>query len=172
MRHLPEGRVAGRIVETEAYLQGDPACHAYRRMTPRNRSLFLQRGHAYVYISYGMHRMLNISGGEAGIGTGVLVRAVEPLTGVELMRARRTGTPDSDLARGPGRLAQAMEITVGLDGVDMTEEGPLWLGRIHRPAGDIGVSVRIGITQAADLPLRFFERGSKFLSGAKHLNTG
>ncbi len=170
MRHLPEGRVAGRIVETEAYLQGDPACHAYRRMTPRNRSLFLQRGHAYVYISYGMHRMLNISGGEAGIGTGVLVRAVEPLTGVELMRARRAGAPDSDLARGPGRLAQAMEITVGLDGVDMTEEGPLWLGRIHRPAGDIGVSVRIGITQAADLPLRFFERGSKFLSGNKTLN--
>jgi DNA-3-methyladenine glycosylase len=139
-------------------------------MTPRNRALFLQRGHAYVYISYGMHRMLNVSAGEAGVGTGVLLRAVEPLEGVAFMQARRGLTKETDLARGPGRLAQAMAITIGLDGVDLTDEGTLWLGRIDRPAGEIGVSVRIGITREADRPLRFFERGSRFVSGPGRLN--
>ncbi len=162
--------MSGRIVETEAYVPGDAACHAFRGMTPRNRSLFLQRGHAYVYVSYGMHRMLNVSAGEAGIGTGVLIRAVEPLDGIGLMQARRGTDQLTDLARGPGKLAQAMEITLGLDGIDLTEEGPLWLGRIPRPAGEIGVSVRIGITKEADRPLRFFERGSKFVSGPRRLN--
>src|SRR3984885_14651097 len=98
---LPQGRISGRIVETEAYLPGDAACHAFRGMTPRNRTLFRERGHAYVYVSYGMHRMLNVSGGEAGIGTGVLIRAVEPLDGIALMRARRGTETLTDLARGP-----------------------------------------------------------------------
>ncbi len=170
VRDLPEGRISGRIVETEAYLPGDAACHAFRGITPRNRSLFLPRGHAYVYISYGMHRMLNVSAGEAGIGTGVLIRAVEPLEGIALMQARRGIAAITDLARGPGRLAQAMDITLGLDGINLTEEAPLWLGRIDRPAGDIGVSVRIGITREADRPLRFFERASRFVSGPGRLN--
>jgi DNA-3-methyladenine glycosylase len=179
VRDLPEGRMAGRIVETEAYLPGDAACHAFRGMTPRNRTLFLQRGHAYVYISYGLHRMLNVSGGEAGTGCGVLIRAIEPIEGIAWMRRRRGAVRDDDLARGPGRLAQAMDITLGLDGVDLTEPGPLWLGRIERPAGDIGVgnigagdigvSVRIGITREADRNLRFFERGSRFVSGPRRL---
>jgi DNA-3-methyladenine glycosylase len=169
-RKLPDGMIAGRVVETEAYLPDDAACHAFRGMTPRNRSLFLRRGHAYVYISYGMHRMLNVSAGEAGIGTGVLIRAVEPVVGIELMRARRGAVNDADLARGPGRLAQAMDISVGLDGVDLTRSDLLWLGRSDRPAGDIGVSVRIGITKEAERPLRFFERGNKFVSGPSRLN--
>jgi DNA-3-methyladenine glycosylase len=169
-RKLPDGMIAGRVVETEAYLPDDAACHGFRGMTPRNRSLFLRRGHAYVYISYGMHRMLNVSAGEAGIGTGVLIRAVEPVVGIELMRARRGAVKDADLARGPGRLAQAMDISVGLDGADLTEPGPLWLGRSDLPAGDIGVSVRIGITKEAERPLRFFERGNKFVSGPSRLN--
>ncbi len=162
--------MTGRIVETEAYLPGDAACHAFRGMTPRNRTLFLQRGHAYVYISYGMHRMLNVSGGEAGIGTGVLIRAVEPLEGITLMQARRGTDKPTDLARGPGKLAQALDITLGLDGTDLTEEGPLWLARFPLPAPEIGVSVRIGITKEADRPLRFFERGSRFVSGPGRLN--
>jgi DNA-3-methyladenine glycosylase len=170
VRDLPEGRISGRIVETEAYVPGDAACHAFRGMTPRNRTLFLQRGHAYVYVSYGMHRMLNVSGGAVGIGTGVLIRAVEPLDGIDLMRARRGVETLTDLARGPGRLAQAMDITLGLDGVDLTEEGPLWLARDVGPPREIGVSVRIGITKEAGLPLRFFERGSKFVSGPGRLN--
>jgi DNA-3-methyladenine glycosylase len=169
VRALPEGRVAGRIVETEAYLPGDAACHAFRGMTPRNRALFLQRGHAYVYISYGMHRMLNVSAGEAGVGTGVLIRALEPVEGVALMQARRGVSHVLNLARGPGKLAQAMEITLGLDGIDLTALGPLWLGHTERAAAQIGVSVRIGITKEVDRPLRFFERGSPYVSGPRRL---
>jgi DNA-3-methyladenine glycosylase len=170
VRELPEGRISGRIVETEAYLHGDAAAHSFRGETPRNRSLFLERGHAYVYVSYGIHRMLNVAGGTHGVGTGVLIRAVEPLDGIELMQALRGITKVEDLARGPGKLAQAMAITLGLDGIDLTAEGPLWLGRIDRPAGEIGVSVRIGITKEAHRPLRFFERGSRFVSGPKLMN--
>jgi len=171
VRDLPEGRISGRIVETEAYLHGDAAAHSFRGETPRNRSLFKERGHAYVYVSYGIHRMLNVAGGTQGIGTGALIRALEPMDGIDLMRTRRGVTAIADLARGPGKLAQAMEITLGLDGIDLTREGPLWLGRIDRPAGDIGVSVRIGITKEADRPLRFFERGSHFVSGPRRLGS-
>src|SRR4051812_40945371 len=170
IRDLPEGRMVGRIVETEAYLHGDAAAHSFIGETPRNRSLFGERGHAYVYVSYGIHRMLNVVGGTPGIGTGVLIRAAEPLEGIALMQARRGLDTLTELARGPGKLAQAFEITLGLSDTDMTVEGPLWLGRIDRPAGEIGVSVRIGITKEADRPLRFYERGSKFVSGRKGLN--
>jgi DNA-3-methyladenine glycosylase len=169
VRDLPEGRISGRIVETEAYLHGDAAAHSFRGETPRNRSLFGERGHAYVYVSYGIHRMLNVVGGVPGVGTGVLIRAAEPLEGIELMQARRGLTDVTDLARGPGKLAQAFEITLGLSDIDMTAEGPLWLGRIDRRACEIGVSVRIGITKEADQPLRFYERGSKFVSGRRAL---
>ena len=170
VRDLPEGRMFARIVKTEAYLHGDAAAHSFIGETPRNRSLFGERGHAYVYVSYGIHRMLNVVGGMPGVGTGVLIRAAEPLEGIELMQARRGLTNLIDLARGPGKLAQAMEITMGLNDIDLTQEGPLWLGRIDRPAGDIGVSIRIGITKEADRPLRFYERGSRFVSGRKGLN--
>ncbi len=170
VRDVPDGRMAGRIVETEAYLHDDPAAHSFRGETPRNRSLFREGGHAYVYVSYGIHRMLNVSAGARGTGTGVLIRAVEPLEGIPLMQARRGTTVLTDLARGPGRVAQAMDITLGLDGIDLTEPGPLWLGSIDRPAGEIGAGIRIGITKAVDLPLRFYERGSKFVSGRKALN--
>ena len=170
MRDVPDGRMTGRIVETEAYLHNDPAAHSFRGETPRNRSLFREGGHAYVYVSYGIHRMLNVAAGAHGIGTGVLIRAVEPLEGISLMQARRGTTVLIDLARGPGKLAQAMDITLGLDGIDLTRPGPLWLGSIDRPVGEIGVGLRIGITKAVDLPLRFFERGSPFVSGRKSLN--
>src|SRR3569833_1097137 len=170
VRNVPEGRMVGRIVETEAYLHGDAAAHSFIGETPRNRSLFGERGHAYVYVSYGIHKMLNVVGGTPGIGTGVLIRAAEPLEGIELLQARR-GLPNLiDLARGPVNLAQAFEITLGLSDTDMTAEGPLWLGRTDRPAGEIGVSVRIVITKEADRPLRFYERASKFVSGRKGLN--
>ena len=114
--------------------------------------------------------MLNVVGGTPGVGTGVLIRAAEPLEGIALMQARRGLDALTDLARGPGKLAQAFEITLGLSDIDMTAEGPLWLGRIDRPAGAIGVSVRIGITKDPDRPLRFYERDSKFVSGRKGLN--
>lgn len=170
VRDLPEGRMVGRIVETEAYLHGDAAAHSFIGETPRNRSLFGERGHAYVYLAYGIHRMLNVVGGTPGVGTGVLIRAAEPLEGIGLMQTRRGLDAITDLARGPGKLAQAFEITLGLSDTDMTAEGPLWLGRIDRPTGEIGVSIRIGITKEADRPLRFYERDSKFVSGRKGLN--
>src|SRR5215472_17778062 len=110
VRDHPEGRMSGRIVETEAYVVGDAACHAFRGETPRNRALFLERGHAYVYFIYGCWYALNVSGEVAGTGAGVLLRALEPLDGIPLMQRWRGTNREGDLARGPGRLAQAMDI--------------------------------------------------------------
>src|SRR5277367_49914 len=166
------GRItlAGRIVETEAYLVGDAAAHSFRGLTPRNKSLFLERGHAYVYFIYGYHYMLNVSGQRKGIGEGVLLRGLEPLEGIEWMQRHRHTKTLTDLSRGPGRLASAMQITRSLDGLDLCAKGPLWLGTATKPAGKIGVSVRIGITQEAHRLLRFYERGNPFVSGPKSLS--
>jgi DNA-3-methyladenine glycosylase len=166
---LPEGRLSGRIVETEAYVVGDAAGHAFRGRTRRNQSLFLEPGHAYVYIAYGLHFMLNVASEVSGVGAGVLVRAVEPLEGIHLMRLRRAQAPLIDLARGPGRLAQAMGIGLRHDGLDLCAVGPLWLGHSVRPSGDIGRSVRIGISRETQRLLRFYERGSPYVSGSKRL---
>src|SRR5208282_503018 len=110
VREMAEGVASGRIIETEAYVVGDAAGHAYRGMTPRNRSLFLERGHAYVYLAYGVSFMLNVSSETRGIGAGVLIRALEPVEGVSIMRRNRGVEGLRDLARGPGRLAQALRI--------------------------------------------------------------
>jgi DNA-3-methyladenine glycosylase len=170
VRDVPEGRMTGRIVETEAYLVGDAACHAHRGITPRNRSLFLERGHAYVYRAYGTAWMLNVSGESEGVGEGVLIRALEPLHGMALMRRNRGVERVRDLARGPGRLAAALGIDRALDGIDLCRKGPLWLGADAAEAGAIGVSTRIGITKDADRPLRFHLRSSPFVSGPRRLN--
>lgn len=170
VRDTPQGRMIGRIVETEAYLPGDAACHAFRGITPRNRSLFLPVGHAYVYRAYGKSWMLNVSGGPSGVGAGVLLRALEPLAGIALMRRARGEVPDRDLARGPGRLAAALSVDRGLDGIDLTEPGPLWLGADDVAVGEIGTSTRIGITRDAQRPLRFYRRFCRYVSGPGRLN--
>jgi DNA-3-methyladenine glycosylase len=175
VRELPEGVASGRIVETEAYVIGDTAGHAYVGMTPRNRALFLERGHAYVYLAYGLSWMLNVSSETPGIGAGVLIRALEPLEGIAIMANNRGTERLRDLARGPGRLAQALKIDRSLDGLDLCRKGPLWLAHDDHGAseigkGKIGKSVRIGITREADRVLRFYLRGSPFVSGAKSLN--
>ena len=170
VRELPEGVASGRIVETEAYVIGDAAGHAYGGMTPRNRSLFLERGHAYVYLAYGVSFMLNVSSEAPGIGAGVLIRALEPVEGVSIMRRNRGLERLRDLTRGPGRLAQALRIDRSLDGIDLCRKGPLWLGLDDHGASEIGESVRIGITREPDRVLRFYLRGSPFVSGAKSLN--
>jgi DNA-3-methyladenine glycosylase len=162
----PEGRTSGRIVETEAYVVGDAAGHAFVGPTARNRSLFLERGHAYVYFSYGMHWCFNVSAETAHVGAGVLIRALQPLEGIALMQARRGTTRLLDLARGPGRLAAAMGIDRRLDGCDLCRAGPLWIGAAIQPVKKIGVSVRIGITKEAHRRLRYYERGSPFVSGS------
>ncbi|HTR59182.1 MAG TPA: DNA-3-methyladenine glycosylase [Casimicrobiaceae bacterium] len=167
----PQGRVSGRIVETEAYVPGDAAGHAFRGQTPRNRSLFLERGHAYVYFVYGCWHALNVSGERAGTGAGVLLRAIEPLEGIEHMQRRRGGARVTDLARGPGRLAMALEVDRRHDSIDLCGGGSLWLGVDGRRSGRIGRSVRIGITREAHRKLRFFERDNTFVSGPRRLNT-
>ena len=170
VRELPEGTVSGRVVETEAYVIGDAAGHAYRGMTPRNRALFLERGHAYVYVAYGISYMLNVSSEMPGIGAGVLIRALEPLEGIPIMQVNRGIERLRDLARGPGRLAAALRIDRRLDGIDLCREGPLWLGHADHEPGEVGQSIRIGITRDADRPLRFYRRGSPFVSGPRPLN--
>jgi DNA-3-methyladenine glycosylase len=170
VRVLAAGVAGGRIVETEAYGIGDPAGHAYRGITPRNRALFLERGHAYVYLAYGSSFMLNVSSEIPGVGAGVLIRAIEPTHGTAIMEQNRGTERVRDLARGPGRLGAALEIDRRLDGIDLCQAGPLWLGSDGRASGEIGQSKRIGITRAADSPLRFYVRGNRFVSGPRALN--
>jgi DNA-3-methyladenine glycosylase len=134
-------------------------------MTPRNRSLFLERGHAYVYVVYGSAYMLNVSSERAGIGAGVLIRALEPRDGIPMMQRNRQMERLSDLARGPGRLTAALRVDRRLDGLDLCREGPLWLGRGDHEPGEIGQSIRIGIARDANRLLRFYLRGSPFVSG-------
>lgn len=167
---LPEGRVVARIVETEAYLPDDPASHSYRGPTPRNAPMFGERGHAYVYLNYGMYWLFNISSESPGIGAGVLARGVEPVMGLDLMAARRPGKSGVDLTNGPGKLAAAMGIGLAHTGMDLCAGCALRLTAPCRPAGEIGVSTRIGLTKAADLKLRFFELGNPWLSGPRALN--
>ena len=166
---LPRVRLAGRIVETEAYPVGDAAGHAFGGRTPSRESLYLPRGHAYVYFTYGSCFMMNVSSEEQDIGAGVLVRAVEPLDGIRFMERRRGTTRLLDLTRGPGRLAQAMDINKRYDGVDLCAAGKLWLGAEIEPAGAIASSIRIGITRDVHQLFRFYERGSPFVSGPKSL---
>ena len=170
VRQMTAGIAPGRIVETEAYLETDPACHAFCGMTPRNRSLFLEVGHAYVYLCYGTSYLLNVSSEEAGTGAGVLLRALEPLSGFEHLRRARAGGRRQDLARGPGRLTAALEVDRRHDGIDLFARGPLWIGSDGTQIGSIGESVRIGLTKAADARLRYFVAGSDYLSGARRLN--
>jgi DNA-3-methyladenine glycosylase len=169
VRRLGRRRLIGRIVETEAYLPDDPASHSFKGPTPRNRSMYLPRGYAYVYRIYGLYWCLNVSAGDEGEGAAVLLRAVEPLDGVDVMQKRRGGASVRDLARGPGRLCDAFDIDQALDGADLCAEGALWLGGATRRV-EIGESFRIGITRAAEMRLRFFERHSAFLSGPRTLN--
>jgi DNA-3-methyladenine glycosylase len=175
VRELPEGVASGRIVETEAYVIGDAAGHAYGGTTPRNRALFLERGHAYVYLAYGVSWMLNVSSETEGTGAGVLIRALEPREGIAIMANNRGTERLRDLTRGPGRLAQALRIDRSLDGLDLCRKGPLWLARDGHDSGEVGErkmgeSVRIGISRDADRVLRFYVRDSPFVSGAKALN--
>lgn len=157
--------VGGRIVETEAYDRADPASHTYAGPTPRNASMFGPPGRAYVYRSYGLHWCLNFVCREAGHGAGVLIRAVEPLQGIETMRERRGLQEVHLLCAGPGRVGQALGITRDFDGWPLDE--PPFVLAAATPGGprvSIAKGPRIGITKAADVPWRFGLKGSRFLS--------
>ena len=146
------GLASGVIVETEAYLcMDDPACHAYKGMNMRNRNLFGGPGVAYVYLSYGTHRLVNVVCQEEGKGSAVLIRALTPLEGHDLMRERRG---KKDLCSGPGKLSQALGIDLDLDGHHLTRE-PLVIRHGEAPAGEIISTTRIGISRGTDLPYRY-----------------
>ena len=164
------GRLSGRIVETEAYPVGDAAGHAFRGRTPRNSTLFLERGHAYVYLAYGVSLLLNVTSEKVGVGAGVLLRAIEPLDGFELADSARQRKQWLDIGKGPGRLTKALQVDLSDDGLDLcSADSPLWLAATASKSGPIGKSVRIGLTQAADRLLRFYERGNQHISGPKRL---
>ena len=161
-------RTSGRIVETEAYPVGDAAGHAFRGKTRRNSSLYLARGHAYVYFVYGMYYCLNVSSERAGVGAGVLVRALEPIEGIEIMKERRAASSLRDLARGPGRLTLAMDIDFRSNGVDLCADRSLWLGVSDSGyRGVVSATTRIGLSLERGRRWRFYERGSRFVSGPR-----
>ena len=158
-------RCAGVIVEAEAYHDSEPACHAFVGLTPRTATLFGPPGRAYVYRSYGIHALLNAVCEPEGVGAAVLIRALEPLEGIELMRSRRGVERLERLCSGPGKLTQALGIELRHNGTDLAR-GPIVIS--GRPAAwrDVQVDVdqRIGITKAVELPWRFTAAGSRFVS--------
>jgi DNA-3-methyladenine glycosylase len=158
---------AGRVVETEAYLgELDEASHSFRGRTPRNAAMFGPAGRAYVYRSYGVHSCFNVVTGRAGMGEAVLVRALEPLLGIDAMKTRRGTDVERDLCRGPGRLTVALGVSLEHDGVSLVR-GPLglWSDGVCFDAAAIGTTPRIGITRSSTLALRFVARGSRYVSG-------
>lgn len=171
VHELPTARLSGVIVETEAYPPGDAAGHAFRGKTRGNQSLFLGPGYCYVYFTYGSSFMVNVSSEEPGVGAGVLLRALEPLEGIEIMQRFRKTTRARDIARGPGRLAQAMHIDKRYDGVDLCAGDALWLGTAARRISPIRSSTRIGLTREVDRKRRFFESGNPYVSGPRSLSS-
>ena len=159
------GETAGVIVETESYHADDEACHAFGGLTERNRVLFGPPGHAYVYLSYGIHSLLNFVAEPEGEAAAVLIRALEPVRGLDLMRERRSVERADELCSGPGKLTQALGIGLELNGVPL-ETGPIRVGERSpsRSAPAIVTGPRIGITRAAQLPWRFCAAGSRFVS--------
>lgn len=165
-----EGLLA-RIMEVEAYMDDEPACHAYRGPTHRNAPLFGPPGHAYVYFTYGMHWCMNVATGAVGSGQGCLLRAAEPLAGLDVMRRRRGPRPDRDLLRGPARLAQAYGLDGSWSGADVCATDGGGPPALHladdgeRPPWE--TTPRTGVAAAADLPWRFVVRGSRWASPHK-----
>ena len=161
VRHGP---TSGVIVETEAYHQSEPACHAYAGLTPRTATLFGPPGHAYVYRSYGIHALLNAVCEPEGLGAAVLIRALRPVDGIAIMRVRRGREPDEDLCSGPGKLTQALGIELTENGTDLLG-GPIAIhSRPERVPPAVVDGVRIGITRAVELPWRFCLRESRHVS--------
>jgi DNA-3-methyladenine glycosylase len=162
---VEHGETAGVIVETEAYHDSEPACHAFVGLTPRTSTLFGPPGRAYVYRSYGVHALLNAVSEPEGVGAAVLIRALEPVAGLELMRLRRGSERVEGLCSGPGKLTQALGIGLERNGGDLAV-GPVVISRRSAAWREVPVvaGTRIGITRAVELPWRFCAAGSRFLS--------
>jgi len=172
VRVLGGERLSGRIVETEAYRGSqDPASHAFRGPTRRNRVMFGEAGHSYVYFSYGNHWMLNLTTEEEGVPGAVLIRAAEPLEGIATMMSRRGISILTDLANGPGKLAEAFAIDKTLNDEDLVTSHRLYVEKGEK-TGLIGSSSRVGISEAAERPWRFFLKSSAFVSKGKPSRPG
>jgi DNA-3-methyladenine glycosylase len=166
VRRLPDGaRLAGRIVETEAYEPGDPASHGFRGMTARNATMFGPAGHLYVYFSYGNHWMMNVVTRGTGEGSAVLLRAIEPEAGLDAMARARGRDRPLDLCSGPGKLAQAFSVDRSQDGVDLVIGHEVWIER-GAPIPDtlVATSARVGVRVGSERPWRFFVAGDRFVS--------
>ena len=162
---LAVGETAGLIVETEAYEGSDPACHAYIGKTARNEVLFGPPGRAYVYLSYGIHSLLNAVAEPEGNAAAVLIRALEPTEGIHLMRRRRGRDRVEQLCSGPGKLTEALGVGLSLNGADLLEPPFEIAGRASAwNGGEVVAAPRIGITKAADLPWRYCAAGSRYVS--------
>jgi len=159
------GETAGRIVETESYHMDEPACHAYAGLTERTRTLFGEPGRAYVYRSYGVHALLNAVTEDEGVGAAVLIRALEPVDGIEVMRERRGVARDEELCSGPGKLTQALGIWLSLNGTSLVD-GPIEVLAREPGAREprVVIGERIGITRAMELPWRFCDADSRHVS--------
>jgi DNA-3-methyladenine glycosylase len=167
VRDTAAGRVRGRIVETEGYTgQTDPASHAYRGPTPRAAIMFGPPAHVYVYLSYGSSYCMNVVTEAGGVAGAVLLRALEPLDGIGIMEQNRGGKPLIELCNGPGKLCQAFGITREQNGEDLTDSH-MWIEDDGYPHGDVATTSRVGLSQGADLPRRFFIRSSRFVSRGK-----
>ncbi len=165
VRKIGSSTISGRIVEVEAYLDNDEAAHGFKGKNARNQSLFKSGGHLYVHTQR-HHTLLDIVAGEEGICGGVLIRAVEPIEGIELMQTNRKRQNLHELASGPGKIGEAYGITRDLDGMDITSQKGIMLVEDAQtiPQSQIGISPRIGITKAATAPLRFFVLNSPYVS--------
>ena len=171
IRRTDQGFCGGQVVETEAYIAGDPACHAAPGLTNRNRVMFGPPGHAYVYFIYGCHFCVNVVCQPQGHAEAVLIRAIEPSLGLEILRQNRPTAKLSELTNGPGRLCQAMAIRRELDGADLCDvSGPLFIAsndcltQFLAAHGPVLKSTRVGLSKAADLELRFYLRDHSFVS--------
>jgi DNA-3-methyladenine glycosylase len=162
-KHLVHGDLRGKIVETEAYLyRGDPGCHASRGLTPRNVPMFGPAGHTYVYFIYGMYHCLNIVSGKIGEGEAVLIRALEPVSGIEIMQKRRKTLNIENLCNGPGKLTQAFGITKKHNNLSLLD-GDLSIEN-SRKKPEIVTDRRIGLSAGKELELRFYIKGNRFVS--------
>jgi DNA-3-methyladenine glycosylase len=168
VRPLPEGTLVGRIVEAEAYQEDDPASHSFRGLTARTEVMFGPPGHLYVYFTYGMHFCMNVVTGRNGEGSAVLLRAVEPVQSIELMRRNRAARDDRLLCSGPGRLTQAFRVGRAQNGIDLVNGEQMFIATgkpiLHSL---IGEGPRVGIRSATDRPWRLYELGNPHVSGVR-----
>ena len=163
----PKGRIAGKIVETESYLEKDPASHSYRGRSKRNNSMFMKGGTSYVYFTYGMYHCFNISANRENIGEAVLIRSLEPVEGIDIMKRNRKIDDIRNLCNGPAKLVMALGISKDHDGIDMSSErSPIKVIKITNGIGkkDIVETERIGISKGKNSPYRFYIKNSLFVS--------